>query len=49
MGGVEPGDVNNWYYNNVKYRHLGTANHLLLDGSVKVIRHRLDLYRVLWQ
>ena len=33
---VGPDDVDYWYYNTISFRHLGKANHLMLDGSVKV-------------
>jgi prepilin-type N-terminal cleavage/methylation domain-containing protein len=48
MGGLEPEDYDNWYYNNVYFRHLRTANHLMLDGSVKVIKSPLSEYQVIW-
>jgi prepilin-type N-terminal cleavage/methylation domain-containing protein len=49
VGGLDPADYDNWYYGNVNYRHLGTANHLMMDGSVKIIHVRLPLHYILWQ
>lgn len=36
IGSITPEDTSNWYYNNLKFRHLESACHLMLDGSVKI-------------
>jgi Tfp pilus assembly protein PilE len=41
--GVAPDDTDSWYYQNLKFRHLNTACHLFLDGTVKVEHNPLDL------
>ena len=32
-----PNDYDKWYYNNLSFRHLNKANHLMFDGSVLVV------------
>ena len=47
IGGVAPTDTDNWYYQNLYFRHLDTACHLFLDGSVKVEHSALGLENLL--
>ena len=46
---LSPDNYDSWYYNNVNFRHLNTANHLLLDGSVEIIKYRVNLNRIYFQ
>jgi prepilin-type N-terminal cleavage/methylation domain-containing protein len=48
LGGLQPEDYKNWYYDNLYFRHLNTANHLMLDGTVKIIRQPLLEYQIIW-
>ena len=40
---IGPSDYDGWYYNKLSFRHLGKANHLMFDGSVKVVSSPLPL------
>jgi type II secretory pathway pseudopilin PulG len=48
LGGIQPYDYDNWYYQNLYFRHLRTANHLMLDGTVRIIRVPLPEYKIMW-
>ena len=38
-----PTNFDGWYYNNLSFRHLGKANHLMFDGSVRVVNSPLPI------
>jgi len=48
VGGLDPNNIDNWYYQNLNFRHLGIANHLILDGSVIGVRYQMPIHKLLW-
>ena len=40
---IGPSDYDGWYYNKLSFRHLGKANHLMFDGSIRVVTNPLPL------
>ena len=47
LGGLNADDVDNWYTNNLRFRHYGWANQLYLDGRVVGVRTADDAEKIL--
>jgi hypothetical protein len=47
LGGITAADVENWYTQNLNFRHYGYANQLYLDGTVRGVTNASDVEKFL--
>ena len=47
LGGLTADDVDNWYTQNLNFRHYGYANQLYLDGTVRGVNNASDIDKFL--